>query len=42
MEIDTRHILNNKNFKAIGRRTDCDNVIFSIDNIQYAVVHLVL
>ncbi len=37
-----QHILNGKRVKALGRRYDCDDVLFQVidSEFSYAVVHL--
>jgi len=41
-EIGTSHILNGKGVTAIGRRYDCDDILFQVYDAEfkYAVVHL--
>lgn len=41
-ELGKKHILYNKKVSIIGRRYDCDDFLFEIDNIdfKFAVVHL--
>ncbi len=41
-EIGTYHILYGKKVKAIGRRYDCDDILFQVHDAEFkfAVVHL--
>lgn len=39
-ELHEQHILFGKTVKEIARRQDCDDVLFKLDNEEYAVVHL--
>jgi hypothetical protein len=39
-EIHQKHALYGRDFIAIARRADCDDVLFEVNNGSFAVVHL--
>jgi hypothetical protein len=39
-ELPTGHILKGEHVTAIGRREDCDDVLFALEDGRVAVVHL--
>jgi hypothetical protein len=39
-EVSTNHVLSGKTCRAVARRQDCDDVLFEVDGVGFAVVHL--
>jgi hypothetical protein len=39
-ELSFEHVLTGKTLRALARRQDCDDVLFEVDGVGLAVVHL--